>query len=105
MRAGGHLVVVARSDIIPESSLLPPKHWQKLSDIQCCKVEEGSSGLGEVTGSVILDSDRTWNAYVGDKKVPDTCDVLARFRSSPLTDDKLSDTIKAIDNVVLCPGN
>ena len=68
-------------------------------------MEEGSNGLGEVNASVILDSDRMWNAYVGDKKVPSTCDVLARFRSSPLTDDKLSDMIKAIDNVVFCPGN
>ena len=69
-------------------------------------MEEGSSGLGEVTASVILDSDGTWNAYVGDRKVPDTCGFLARFRSSPpLTDDKLSDLIKAIDNAVLCPGN
>ena len=91
--------------IIPDSILLLPKHWQKLSDTQYCKVEEGSNGLGEVTASVILDSDRTWNANVGDKKVPDTCDVLARFRSFPLTDDKLSDMIKAIDNAVLCPGN
>ena len=63
-------------------------------------------GLGEVTASVILDSDHTWNTYVGDKKVSDTCNVLARFRSSPLTDDKLSDNmIKVIDNAVLCPGN
>ena len=93
------------ADIIPDISLLLPKHWQKLSDTQYCKVEEGSNGLGEVTASVILDSDRTWNAYVGDKKVPDTCDVLARFRSFPLTDDKLPDLIKAIDNAVLCPGN
>ena len=68
-------------------------------------MEEGSSGLGEVTASVILDSDGTWNAYVGDKKVPDMCDVLARFRSSPLADDKLSELIKAIDDSVLCPGN
>ena len=68
-------------------------------------MEEGSNGLGEVTASVILDSDLTWTAYVGDKKVPDTCNVLARFQSSPLTDDKLSDMIKAIDNAVLCPGN
>ena len=68
-------------------------------------MEEGSNGLGEVTASVILDSDRTWTAYVGDKKVPDMCNVLARFQSSPLTDDKLSDMIKAIDNPVLCPGN
>ena len=68
-------------------------------------MEEGSNGLGEVTASVILDSDHTWTAYVGDKKVPDMCDVLARFQSSPLTDYKLSDIIKAIDNVVLCPGN
>ena len=81
------------TDIISDSSLLLPKHWQKLSDTQFCKVEEGSNGLGEVTASVNLDSDRTWNACVGDKKVPDTCDVLARFRSSPLTDDKLSDMI------------
>ena len=52
---------------------------------QYCKVEEGSSGLGEVTTCVILDSDHnTWNAYVGDKKVQDTCDVLARFQSSPM---------------------
>ena len=79
------------ADIIPDSSLLLPKHWQKLSDTQYCKVEEGSNGLGEVTASVILDSD----LYVGDKKVPYVCDVLARFRSSPLTDDKLSDMIKA----------
>ena len=56
-----------------------------------CKVEEGSNGLGEVTASVILDSD----LYVGDKKVPYVCDVLARFRSSPRSDDKLSDMIKA----------
>ena len=63
-------------------------------------MEEGSNGLGEVTASVILDSDLTWTAYVGDKKVPDTCNVLARFQSSPLTDDKLSDMIKAIDNPV-----
>ena len=62
-------------------------------------------GLGEVTASVIIDSDHTWNAYVGDKKVPDTCAVLARFRSSPLTDDKLTDVIKAIDSADLCPGN
>ena len=34
----------------------------------------------------------------------DTCGVLARFQS-PLTDDKLSDMIKAIDNADLCPGN
>ena len=63
------------------------------------------SGLGEVTASVIIDSDCTWNAYIGDKKVPDTCAVLARFRSSPLTDDKLTDVIKAIDSADLCPGN
>ena len=56
-------------------------------------MEEGSNGLGEVTASVNLDSDRTLNAYAGDKKVPDACDVLARFRSSPLIDDKLSDMI------------
>ena len=68
-------------------------------------MEEGSNGLGEVTVCVILNSDRMWNAYVGAKKVPDTCDVLARFRSSPLTDDKFSYVIKAIDNAVLCPGN
>lgn len=94
------------TDIIPDNSLLLPPRWQKLSDTQYCKVEEGSSGVGEVTASVILDSDGTWNAYVGDRKVPDTCGFLARFRSSPpLTDDKLSDLIKAIDNAVLCPGN
>ena len=46
-----------------------------------------------------------WTACVGDKKVPDACDVLARFRSSPLIDDKLSDMIKAVDNAVLCPDN
>ena len=40
-------------------------------------MEEGSNGLAEVTASVILDSDCMWSAYVGDKKVPDTCDVLA----------------------------
>ena len=45
------------ADIIPDNSLLLPKHWQKLSDTQYCKVEEGSNGLGEVTASVILDSD------------------------------------------------
>ena len=67
-------------------------------------MEEGSSGLGEVTASVIIDADYTWNVYVGEKKVPDTCGVLARFQS-PLTDDKLSDMIKAIDNADLCPGN
>ena len=50
------------TNIIPDSSLLLPKHWQTLSDIQYCKVEEGSNGLGEVTASVILDSDRTWTA-------------------------------------------
>ena len=33
--------------------------------------------------------------HVGDKKVPDRCDVLARFQFSPLTDDKLSDMINA----------
>ena len=78
------------TDIIPDSSLLLPKHWQKLSNTQYCKLEEGSNGLGEVTASVILDSYRTLNAYVGAKKVPYTCDVLARFQSSSLTDDKLS---------------
>ena len=93
------------TDIIPDNSMLLPPRWQKLSDTQYCKVEEGSSGLGEVTASIILDSDGTWNAYVGDKKVPDMCDVLARFRSSPLADDKLSELIMAIDNAVLCPGN
>ena len=67
-------------------------------------MEEGSSGLGEVTASVIIDADHTWNVYVGEKKVPDTCGVLARFQS-PLTDEKLSDMIKAIDNADLCPGN
>ena len=92
-------------DIIPDSCLLLPRHWQKLSETQYCKVEEGSSGLGEVTASVIIDSDHTWNVYVGDKKVPDTCAVLARFLSSPLTDDKLLDVIKAIENADLCPGN
>ena len=69
-------------------------------------MEEGSNGLGEVhgvTASVIIDSDRMWNAYVGTNKVPNTCDVLARFRSFPLTDDKLSDMIKAINNAGLCP--
>ena len=93
------------TDVIPDSSLLLPRHWQKLSETQYCKVEEGSNGLGEVTASVIIDSDRTWNAYVGDKKVPDTCTVLAKFRSSPLTEDKLTDVIKAIDSASLCPGN
>ena len=29
------------TDIIPDSSLLVPKHWQKLSDTQYCKVEVG----------------------------------------------------------------
>ena len=91
------------ADIIPDSSLVLPRHWQRLSETQYCKVEEGSSGLGEVTASVIIDADHTWNVYVGEKKVPDTCGVLARFQS-PLTDDKLSDMIKAIDNADLCPG-
>ena len=31
----------------------------KAQQNQCCKVEEGSSRLGEVTASVIID---TWNA-------------------------------------------
>ena len=68
-------------------------------------MEEGSNGLGEVTGSVILDSDHTLNACVGDKKVPDTCDVLARFQSSPLTMTNFQILIKAVDNAVLCPDN
>ena len=97
-----------REERMPEDNLRGVKmtdvtdSTQKLSDTQYWKVEEGSNGLGEVTASVILDSDCMWNAYVGDKKVPDMCDVLARFRSSPLTDDKLSDVI---DNAVLCLGN
>ena len=33
---------------------------------------------------------------LGAKKVPYTCDVLARFQFSPLTDDKLSDMMKAM---------
>ena len=40
--------------------------------------------------------------HIGDKKVPDTCDVLARFQSYPLTD---KDMMKVIDNAFLCPGN
>ena len=67
------------TNIIPDNSMLLPPRWQKLSDTQYCKVEEGSSGLGEVTASVILDSDGTWNAYVGDKKVPDSVMSLQDF--------------------------
>ena len=100
-----NITVLQPSDIVPNSNLLLPRHWQKLSETQYCKVKEGSRGLGEVTASIILDSDCTWNVYVGGKKLPETCDVRARFRSSPLTYDKLTDMMKAIDNSVLCPGN
>ena len=89
------------TDIIPDSSLALPRHRQRFSETQYCKVEEGSSGLGEVTASVIIDADHTWNVYVGEKEVLDTCGVLARFRS-PFTDDRFSDTI---DNADLCPRN
>ena len=78
------------TDINPDSSLLLPPHWQKLSNTQYCKVEESSNGLCQVTMSLVLDPDCTWSAYVGGKKVPDTCDALARFRSSLSTDEKLS---------------
>ena len=54
--------------------------------------------------SLVLDPDCTWSAYVGGKKVPDTCDALARFRSSLSTDEKLSCLIKTVNNAVLCPG-
>ena len=71
------------TSVIAHSSQMLPHHWQKLSGTHYCKVEEGFNGLGEVTRSVVLDSDFRWNAYVSDKKVPATCDVLARL--SPLT--------------------
>ena len=93
------------TDLIPDSSLVLPQYWQKLSETQYCKVEEGSSGLGEVTAALIIDPDGTWNAYIGGRKVPATCAVLAKFRSSSLTDDNLTDMIKAIDSANLCPGN
>ena len=98
-----NITVLQPSDIVPDSSLLLPRHWQKLSETQYCKVKEGSSGLGKVTAPIFIDSDCTRNVYVGGKKLPETCDVLARFRSSPLTYDKLTDII--IDNSDLCPGN
>ena len=65
-------------------------------------MKEGSSGLGKVIASIIVDSDCTWNVYVGGKKLPETCDVHARFRSSPLTYDKLIDMMKATENSDLC---
>ena len=51
--------------------------------------------MGEVTASAILYTQIVRGMHVGDKKVPDRCDVLARFQFSPLTDDKLSDMINA----------
>ena len=40
----------------PESSseMALPKHWQKLSSNQYCKVQEGTGGLGEVKASLTL---------------------------------------------------
>ena len=91
------------TSVIACSSQMLPHHWQKLSGTHYCKVEESSNGLGEVTRSVVLDSDFKWYAYVSDKKVPATCEVFARI--SPLTEDKLLDIITAINNAFLCPGN
>ena len=93
------------TDALPDHTLLLPKHWQKLSNTQYCKVVEGPSGLGEVTVSVVQDPDSNWNMYDCEKKVPDTCAVLSTFQNSPVTEDKLLELINVIDNAVLCPGN
>ena len=96
--------VRAQSFITPDNCLSLPCHWQKLSDTQFCKVEEGSSGLGEVTASVVLDSNRTCNVYIGHTKVPADCDILSRFLSY-LPASELSDLIRCVENAVLCPVN
>ena len=73
--------------------------YQNIGKTQWYPVLQSGRGLQWIGWSNCIcypiDSECTWNAYVGDKKVPDTCDILARFRSSPLTDDKLSDMIIA----------
>ena len=60
-----------------------------------------------MTRSLIVDSDHTWIAYVGSKKIPETCSVLSQF-SPPTcisTSDDLLRLIKVIDEATLCPGN
>lgn len=95
--------VVATSSL----NLTLPKQWQVVGNSHYCKMEIGCNRQCEVTRSLIVDSDHTWIAYVGSKKIPETCSVLSQF-SPPTcisTSDDLLRLIKVIDEATLCPGN
>ena len=80
-----------------------PKHWQKLGDGKFCKVEEGASGLGQVTMSLVIAPDRSVSAFVSRKKVPSSSNVITCSQCSNY--DEVLRVIKAIDSAALCPGN
>ena len=77
-----------------------PQDWQQIGDFDYCKLDKGSNGL-RVTVSLTFDS--RWIVNVGEKRVPDTCDVL---KSLPFFDDQRGlEFVKAIDDAHLCVGH
>ena len=63
-------------------ALALPKHWQALGSGKFCKIEEGSSGLGQIMMSLLVNEDSSCSVFVGGKEVPSSSEVLMNLHSS-----------------------
>ena len=81
-------------------ALALPKHWQALGSGKFCKIEEGSSGLGQIMMSLLVNEDSSCFVFVGGKQVPSSSEVLMNLHSSNAVE-----VINAVEDAAVCPGN
>ena len=85
-----------------------PHLWQKsttLNSTQYYKVEKTTSGVCEVTLSVITYPDSIFSVYARDKEVPKSCALLKELEMCTSSVNDVSTLITTIDRAILCPGN
>ena len=86
---------------------LPDDHWQMIGydcETQYCRIEKSSSGASKVTSSVIIYTDKSWDVYINESKVPATSPVLARFPQH-MSHLQVSELLHAVHTAWRCPGN
>ena len=63
------------------------------------------SGVYEITRSIVIHADLTWEAFVNKRKVPAASQLLINFPSPVTSPNMVQDLLTTLDQAAWCPGN
>ena len=97
-----------RSSLSQLGLSLPDKQWQIIEhdgEVQYCKVVKADNGACRVTSTLNIYSDKSWDVFIFDRKVPRENSLLSGFPDYISSSSKATELLDTIHGAFMCPGN